>query len=204
MRCMRSILDIKWQDHIANGDILTYAGVPSMYSRLSQLRLRWLGRVRRIEDGRILKDVLYGQLASGSKRVGRPAFLFKDTCKRDMKACKIDIDTWEDATGDRARWGQKLKQGTIYRHDKKLKRAKTPEINRINRARSWASGSKRVGRPAFRFKVRSDLTWSLLIGFWLLFTTQSILSRMRKSFAVDTINMSSSTVVLEWHKNDTV
>ena len=145
MRCMRRILDIKWQDHIANSDILTCAGVPSMYSRLSQLRLRWLGLVRRMEDGRILKDVLYGQLASGSKRVGRPAFLFKDTCKRDMKACKIDIDTWEDATGDCARWGQKVKQGTIYRHDKKLKRTKTPEINRINRARSWHQAASEWG-----------------------------------------------------------
>ena len=28
-----------------------------------------------------------------------------------MKACKIDIDTWENAAGDRARWGQKDKQG---------------------------------------------------------------------------------------------
>ena len=69
MRCLRRILDIKWQDHIPNNDILTRTGVLSMYSLLSQRRLRWLGHVWRMEDGRIPKDVLYGQLASGSRRM---------------------------------------------------------------------------------------------------------------------------------------
>ena len=49
MRCLRRILDIKWQDHIPNNDILTPSGVPSVYSLLRQRRLRWLGDVRRME-----------------------------------------------------------------------------------------------------------------------------------------------------------
>ena len=43
------------------------------YSLLSQRRLRWLGHVRRMEDGRLPKDILYGQLTSGARPVGRPA-----------------------------------------------------------------------------------------------------------------------------------
>ncbi|KAI8519194.1 hypothetical protein Bbelb_024510 [Branchiostoma belcheri] len=46
----------------------------------------FLGHVRRMEDGRIPKDVLHEQLTSGSRRVGRPALRYKDICKRDMKA----------------------------------------------------------------------------------------------------------------------
>ena len=38
MRCMRRILDIKWQDHIPNNDILTRTGVLSIYSLVSQRR----------------------------------------------------------------------------------------------------------------------------------------------------------------------
>ena len=110
MRYLRRILDIKWQDHIPNSNILTRTGVPSMYCPQGQRRLRWLGHVRRMEDGRIPKDVFYGQLASGSRRVGRSALRFKGTCKRGMKACKIDTDTWEDAAGERAHWRQKVKQ----------------------------------------------------------------------------------------------
>ena len=82
-----------------------------MYSLLSQRRLRWLDHVQCLEDGCITKDILNGQLASGSRRVGWPALCFKDTCKRDMKASKIDTDTLEDEAGDCARWRQKVKQG---------------------------------------------------------------------------------------------
>ena len=45
---------------------------------LSQRRLRWLGNVRR----RLPKDILYGQLTSGARPVGRPALRFKDSFKR--------------------------------------------------------------------------------------------------------------------------
>ena len=82
-----------------------------MYALLSQRRLWWLGHVRRMEDGRIPKDVFYGQLASGSRRVGRPALRYKDACKRDMKACNIDTTDWEIVADDRSRWRQKVKNG---------------------------------------------------------------------------------------------
>ena len=97
-----------------------------MYSIPSQRRLRWLGHVRRMEDGRTPKDVLYGWLTSGSRRVGRPAALrSKDTCKRDMKTCKIDTDCWEDAAGDRARWRQKVKQGIEHADSERGSRRRT-------------------------------------------------------------------------------
>ena len=97
-----------------------------MYSIPSQRRLRWLGHVRRMEDGRTPKDVLYGWLASGSRRVGRPAALrSKDTCKRVMKTCKIDTDCWEDAAGDRASWRQKVKQGIEHADSERGSRRRT-------------------------------------------------------------------------------
>ena len=68
-----------------------------MFSLLSQRCLRWLGHVRRMEDGRIPKDLLYVQLASETRRTGHPTLRFKDVCKRDMKECNIDPDTWETA-----------------------------------------------------------------------------------------------------------
>ena len=89
----------------------SYWGPFYLLSREPAAPLRWLGNVRLMEDGRILKDVLYDQLASGSLRVGRAALRFKDTWKCDMKACKINTDTWEHAAGDRACWRQKVKQG---------------------------------------------------------------------------------------------
>ena len=92
-------------------------------------------------DGRIHKDVLYCQLASGSRRVGRPALGFKDTCKRDMKACKVDTDTWEDAAGDRARWRQKVKQEVEHADSERgLKAA-------VKRARRKLSAASTTNTP---------------------------------------------------------
>ena len=52
---------------------------------------------------RIAKDVIYGQLASDSRQVGRSVLRLKDACKSDRKAYKIDIDTRKATTGDCAR-----------------------------------------------------------------------------------------------------
>ncbi len=75
-----------------------------MYALLSQKRSRWLGHVSRMDDGRIPKDMLYGELFQGSRPVGRPKLRFKDACKRDMKACDIDSSSWEARVADRTGW----------------------------------------------------------------------------------------------------
>ena len=75
-----------------------------MFTLLRQRRLRWLGHVRRMEDGRIPKDILYGQLATGKRRTGRPQLRYSDACKRDMKALDIDVRDWEDLAADRPKW----------------------------------------------------------------------------------------------------
>ena len=96
LRSIRRILHghISWQDNVTNTDVLSRAGLPNMYTLLRQRRLRWLGHVRRMEDGRIPKDILYilyRELVVGSRTTGHPHLRYKDVCVRDMKA--VDIDT---------------------------------------------------------------------------------------------------------------
>ncbi|CAH1252458.1 Hypp9298 [Branchiostoma lanceolatum] len=110
MRCMRRILGISWKDKVTNTEVLSRAGLPTMFTLLRQRRLRWLGHVRRMEDGRIPKDLLYGELISGKRRTGRPQLRFKDVCKMDLKALDIDTEHWEDLASDRSRW-----RGTLSR-----------------------------------------------------------------------------------------
>ena len=62
LRCVRRILGISWQDHIPNTEVLARAGTLSMYALLSKRRLRWLGHVTRMHDGRLPKVILYGEL----------------------------------------------------------------------------------------------------------------------------------------------
>ena len=108
LRNLRRILGISWQDKVTNTDVLSRAGLPTMYTLLRQRRLRWLGHVRRMEDGRIPKDVLYGELASGQRSIGRPQLRYKDACKRDMKALNINTNTWEDLAANRTSWRSTL------------------------------------------------------------------------------------------------
>ena len=79
MRCLRRLLGITWRDKVTNNTVLERAGPQSLLSILKQRRLRWLGHVSRMEDGRIPKDLLYGELSSGSRPTGKPLFRFKDT-----------------------------------------------------------------------------------------------------------------------------
>ena len=97
MRSLGQILGIKWSDRITNNEVLRRAATPSIYTLLRQRRLRWLGHVRRMQDGRITKDLLYGEIATGKRSRDHPQLRFKDVCKRDMKALDMtltDGKTW--------------------------------------------------------------------------------------------------------------
>ena len=130
LRSIRRILGISWLDKVTNADVLSRAGLPSMHTRLRQRRLRWLGHVRRMDDGRIPKYILYGELALGRRTTGHPHLRYKDVCVRDMKAVDIDTMSWEDLAADRTTCWSALKQHLKTGKDKLMtdaadKRART-------------------------------------------------------------------------------
>ena len=57
-----------------------------------------------MEDGTNPRDILYGQLATGTRPTRRPPIRFKDVCKRDMKAGNINPAGWEAVAIDRSHW----------------------------------------------------------------------------------------------------
>ena len=73
-----------------------------MYTLLKQHCLCWLGQVVRMADGRIPKDLLYGDLELGGNCPrGRPQLRYKDICKRDLKALGMDLNRWETLISER-------------------------------------------------------------------------------------------------------
>ena len=104
LRCLRRTLGISWQDHIPNIEVLARAGTLRMYALLTKRRLRWLGHVTRMHDGRLPKDILYGELATGSRPTGRPTLRYKDVLKRDLKAGGIEPSGNEALAADRSGW----------------------------------------------------------------------------------------------------
>ena len=103
LRSIRHILGISWQDKVTNADVLSRACLRR------QRRLRWLGHVRRMEDGRIQKDILYVELALGRRTTGRPHLRYKDVCVRDMKAVDIETMSWKGLEADSTNWRSALK-----------------------------------------------------------------------------------------------
>lgn len=72
-----------------------------MFALLRQRHLRWLGHIRRMEDGCIHTDVFYHELSSAA------SLRFRDLCKRIIKSAQIGIESWESA----ATWLQQLATG---------------------------------------------------------------------------------------------
>ena len=111
------------------------------YTLLRQRRLRWLGHVRRMEDGRIPKDILYGELAFGSRTTGRPRRLYKDVCVRDLKAVDIDTMSWEGLSADRTKWRSALKQHIKTGEDKLMPAAADKRARRQEGSSSIRPGT---------------------------------------------------------------
>ena len=107
LRSLRHILGISWRDKVPNIEVLDHAGLPTMYTLLRQRRMRWIGHVRRMEDGRIPKDILYGELAVGKRPRGRPQLRYKDLWR--------ERESWADIAADRSSWRcllhKQLKEG---------------------------------------------------------------------------------------------
>ena len=73
--------------------------------------MQWLGHVTWMNDGRIPKDLLYGDLATGKRATGRPQLHCKDPCQQDLQALDINTDSWEVTATDRDAWRRTVKVG---------------------------------------------------------------------------------------------
>ena len=72
-----------------------------------------------MEDGRIPKDLLYGELAAGKRAQGRLQLRFKDVCKKDLRAMEVDMESWESLAQNRP---QEMTRG-LHRGEEKLRAA---------------------------------------------------------------------------------
>lgn len=147
LRWLRRLLGIAWQDHVTNIDVLAKAGLPSMHAMLSQRRLRWLGHVSRMHDSRIPKDILYGELATGTRPTGRPALRLKDVLKRDLKTGGFNPSELEAAASDRIGW--RVTTRTIIKEAEKRRDIRWGEKRARRKQRPRPTSPTNRPRPAF-------------------------------------------------------
>ena len=127
----------RFKDKIPDTDVLQKADVPSLMSVLRTRRMRWLGHVSRMDDSRIPKQVLYGELSEGSRTRGRPKLRFKDQCKTTLKELTIDEKEWEVVARDRSEWRYVVQSGA---RDYEVARTAHARESRQKRKERQASG----------------------------------------------------------------
>ena len=81
-----------------------------------------------MEDGRIPKDLLYGELASGTRTVGRPLLRFRDVAKRDLTSLKIT--DWENVARNRAEWRSTVFKGLLAAEKDEIEKQRERRIKR--------------------------------------------------------------------------
>ena len=136
LRCLRKIVGIKWQDKMPDTEVLQKAGVSSLMAVLRSRRMRWLGHVNRMDDSRIPKQVLYGELSEGSRARGRPKLRFKDQCKTTLKELSIDENEWEVMAKEREEWRYVVHSGTWNYEAARIEHAKESRQRRKVRQRT--------------------------------------------------------------------
>ena len=101
-----------------------------------QKLLRWLGHVKRMDDSRFPKTVLFSEARDGSRKQGRPLFRYHDNCKSDMKSFDMNVDNWALCAMQRSSWrenvtmgARRCEQALIQRKEESRKRRKQPLIN---------------------------------------------------------------------------
>ncbi|XDV53782.1 hypothetical protein PO909_022204 [Leuciscus waleckii] len=71
-RCLRTIFNIRWSDFVANTEVLESAEVTSIEAMVLKVQLPWAGHISRMENHRLPKIVLYGELSSGHRNIEAP------------------------------------------------------------------------------------------------------------------------------------
>ncbi|BHF58428.1 hypothetical protein SprV_0100138000 [Sparganum proliferum] len=82
---------------------------------LRQIQLRWSDHLVLMDDEQLPKRLFYGDVATGSRRQGRPIRRYKDTLKSSLKRLQINPTNWKELALDRPTWMRTVKTGAaIY------------------------------------------------------------------------------------------
>jgi hypothetical protein len=141
LRYLRSLLRIKWQDKVPDTEVLQRAKMESIHAMLLRSQLRWSGHVLRMDDSRLPKRLLYGELTVGKRSLGRPKKRYKDTLKEALKNCDITHTTWEQRAQNRPEWRSLVRQGVSRYEEQRTKNKQQSRLKRKERLRQQSSAS---------------------------------------------------------------
>jgi transcription termination factor 2 len=135
-RNLREILSIHWTDGISNPAVLLRAGLPSTADAITTRRLTWLGHIARMEDTRLIKQLLFSQ-QPGQRQQQRPRFTLRRAMQQDVTTLhggQPNGRSWFQECQDRNYWRQAIQdlangvtqgegaRGSAHRTNRRLSR----------------------------------------------------------------------------------
>ena len=105
MHSLQTILNIKRQDRVSNLQVLDIAESTTIEAVILKSPLCWVGHVIRMEDNRLPKQLMFGELAYGKRKQGRPLKRLKDCVKASIGHAEITPKELERHAHDKTGWG---------------------------------------------------------------------------------------------------
>ena len=107
--CLRSILGVRLSDRHTNEHIRKSCGVATLSAYITANRLRCLGHVGRMEEGRLPHIALFSSLHGDMTRpVGRPRHTWEKCVCADLKVLGQDEGSWEASCQIKSAWRKRL------------------------------------------------------------------------------------------------
>ena len=119
-KCLRHILNIKWQAMVPDTEVLSLAGLPSIECLITLNRLRWAGHLVRLDDTRIPKILFFGEIAHGKRRLGKPKMRYRDVLKATLKKVDIPFKQFEFLACNRIAWRSLISKGAQQFEEKRI------------------------------------------------------------------------------------
>nr|VZI35414.1 unnamed protein product [Spirometra erinaceieuropaei] len=109
-----------------------------IYIMLRQAQLRWSGHLVCMDDERLLKRLIYGDVATGFRRQGGLIRRYEDTLKSSLKRLQLNPTTWEDVARDRLTWRRTVKTGAAIYEANRIAAAKVKREARKSQLRPYS------------------------------------------------------------------
>lgn len=121
--CLRRILNISWKSLTSDTEVLSKAGCPSIEARIVKNHMRWVGHVIRMDDSRLPKQLLYGELVLGKRPQHKPKKRFRDFTKDNLKSLSMFAADWEISAHDRNEWRSLVRKRCMQFEEERIAHA---------------------------------------------------------------------------------
>jgi hypothetical protein len=94
--------DGSWRK-LHNDELHNLYSLPNIVRMIKSRRMRWVGHVARMGEGRGVYRILVGR-PEGKRPLGRPRHMWEDNIKMDLGEIGIDGSKWIQLAQDRVQW----------------------------------------------------------------------------------------------------